>query len=135
MSGRRLLTWLSCAAAILWFAAGRPACAVDARPAADSSPTFETHVRPILKAYCVQCHGEQGKTYSGLDLRLRRLAVAGGDSGPAVVPGKPGESLLLDRVRSGEMPPGKEAKKLTPEQVATIERWIAASAVTARSEP
>jgi mono/diheme cytochrome c family protein len=98
-------------------------------------PRFEHDVRPILKAHCFQCHGEQGEIEAGLDLRLRRLLVAGGDSGPAVVPGKPSESPLLGRVRSGEMPPGKDAKKLTPEQVATIERWIAAGAPTAAAEP
>ena len=66
---------------------------------------------------------------AGLDLRLRRLLVAGGDSGSAIVPGKPGESYLLERVRGGEMPPGKDAKKLSAEQVALIERWIAGGAL------
>jgi hypothetical protein len=61
--------------------------------------------------------------------------VAGGDLGPSVVPGKPGESLLFERVRDGEMPPGKTVKKLSAEQAAVIERWIAAGAPTARPEP
>lgn len=131
----RLLARLLYGATIVWIAAGRPLCAAEARGDDADAPTFEARVRPILKAHCFSCHGEQGKTEGSLDLRLRRLAVAGGDSGPAIVPGKAAESLLLGRVLSGEMPPGKDAKKLTSEQIATIERWIAAGAATARSEP
>jgi mono/diheme cytochrome c family protein len=135
MIASRFPALVVCGIATVWCAARQPACAAEAPPATDSPPTFETHARPILKAYCFQCHGEQGKTESGLDLRLRRLAVAGGESGPAVVPGKPGESLMLERIRSGEMPPGKDAKKPTPEQIASLEQWISTGAATARIEP
>src|SRR5262249_30432588 len=82
--------------------------------AADTPAVLETHARPLFKAYCFDCHGEGEKLRGGLDLRLRRLTVKGGDTGAAVVPGKPQESLLLQRVRDGEMPPGK--KKLSPEE-------------------
>lgn len=101
--------------------------------AASAPPTFESHVRPLFKVYCFDCHGAGEKLRGGLDLRLRRLAVQGGDSGPAVVPGKTEESLLLERVRDGKMPPTK--KKLSPEEVETIARWIAAGARTERPEP
>src|SRR5438105_12666465 len=83
-------------------AAFSQACAQDK----DGKLTFETHVRPILKAHCFECHGDAPKLKGGLDLRLRRLLIEGGKSGAAIVPGKH-ESLLLDRVRSQEMPPGK----------------------------
>jgi hypothetical protein len=96
-------------------------------------PTFNAHVRPIFQAYCTECHGEPAKPKGGLDLRLRRFAVKGGDSGPVVVPGKPAESLLLDYVTSGEMPPGKT--KLTKEQIDVIQRWIAAGAKVETDEP
>ena len=96
--------------------------------------TFEGDVRPILKAHCFQCHGEAGEKKGGLDLRLRRLMAKGGDSGEAFVAGKPGESLLLERVRSGEMPPGEE-KQLSPAEITTLEKWIAAGAPTKRAEP
>src|SRR5579872_1197593 len=85
--------------------------------AAAAEPTFETHIRPILRAYCVECHGDAAKPKAGLDLRLRRLIVAGGESGPAVVPGRPDESLLVAKVRDQEMPPGK--KKLSAKDVET----------------
>src|SRR5581483_917645 len=66
-------------------------------------------------------------------LRLKRFAAAGGESGPAVVPGAPGRSLLLERLKAGEMPPGE--KKVPAEQAAVIERWVAAGAPTVRDEP
>eukprot|EP00913_Durusdinium_trenchii_P023308 g21886.t1 len=104
--------------------------------AADQSaaaPTFEKHIRPILKAHCFQCHGELGEREGKLDVRLRRLIAKGGETGPAIVPGKPAASLLLKRVASGEMPPGE--KHLSKKDVETIRRWIAAGAKTARPEP
>lgn len=88
--------------------------------------TFEQHVRPILKAYCLDCHGAEEKPKGKLDLRLRRLIVAGGRKGPGLVPGKPAESLLLERMKSGDMPPGE--KKVPREQIAVVERWIAGGA-------
>ncbi|HKS38524.1 MAG TPA: DUF1553 domain-containing protein, partial [Verrucomicrobiae bacterium] len=100
---------------------------------AATSPTFEKDIRPIFKAHCFDCHGEGEKLKGGLDLRLRRLILQGGDDGPAIVPGKPDRSPLFKMVHSGEMP--KRDKKLTREQVALIKRWIAAGAKTARPEP
>src|SRR4051812_49993077 len=91
-------------------------------PAAEP-PAFNADVRPIFQAYCTECHGEAAKPKGGLDLRLRRLVLAGGDSGPAVVAGKPGESLLLERGQKGKMPPRK--KKLSAAQVETLRRWVA----------
>ncbi|MBM79537.1 MAG: hypothetical protein CMJ78_02950 [Planctomycetaceae bacterium] len=102
---------------------------------ADDAPLFEKDVRPILKAMCFHCHGDETEIEGGLDLRLRRFIVKGGESGPAIVPSKPGDSPLIERVKSGEMPPGEDAKKLTPQQIAILERWIASGARTARPEP
>ena len=59
--------------------------------------------------------------------------LTGGDSGPAIVPGEPDASHLLERIRAGEMPPGEG--KVTPKEIDTIARWIAAGAKTARPEP
>ena len=96
--------------------------------------TFEADVRRILKAHCFQCHGELGEKKGGLDLRLRRLMIAGGDSGPSIVPKQIDKSYLVERIRSGEMPPGAD-KQLSKQDIGTIETWIATGAKTARAEP
>ena len=105
-----------------------------APPAPAAEPvTFEQHVRPILKAYCLDCHGGREKAPGGLDLRLRRFALAGGDTGPGFVAKEPGKSLLVQRMKSGDMPPGE--KKVPADQIAVIEKWIAAGAPALRDEP
>ena len=103
------------------------------KPALPTVPTFESAVRPLFKIHCLECHGEGDKLRGGLDLRLRRLVVRGGDSGPAIAPGKPAASLLYQRVRDGTMPPGK--MKLSRAEVDEIGRWVAAGARVERPEP
>ena len=83
---------------------------------------FERDVRPILKTHCFHCHGEDGIKEGNLDLRLARFIQAGGDSGPAIVAGMAVDSVLLDRVSSGEMPP--EDKNLSQLEIETIRSWI-----------
>jgi mono/diheme cytochrome c family protein len=102
--------------------------------AAETAPTFERDVRPILKAHCFHCHGEAGEHEGGLDLRLRRLMVQGGDSGAAIVPGNREDSYLLARIIDGDMPPGDD-KQLSQQEIAIISRWIESGAQTARPEP
>lgn len=94
--------------------------------------TFERHIRPILKAHCFHCHGEEGELKGNLDVRLKRLLEKGGDGGPAVVPGKPDESPLLERIVAGEMPPGK--KPVPAAEVERLRQWIEQGARTARPE-
>ncbi len=94
---------------------------------------FEADIRPILRAHCFDCHGATDGKEGGLDLRLVRFQSAGGESGPAIVPGDPENSYLLARIRAGEMPPNGE--KVPPKEIETIARWIAAGARTARPEP
>ncbi|MDZ4289130.1 MAG: PSD1 and planctomycete cytochrome C domain-containing protein, partial [Prosthecobacter sp.] len=95
--------------------------------------TFEKDIRPILKTHCFQCHGEDGHTKGDLDVRLKRFLDKGGESGPAIIAGKPHESPLFEMVKSGEMP--KVDKKLKPVEIAKIEQWIAQGAKTVRPEP
>lgn len=94
---------------------------------------FESDIRPILKAYCLDCHGGTEKPKGGLDLRLKRFAVKGGGSGTALVEGDPAKSPLWERMSQGDMPPGE--KKVPPEQIALVERWIKEGAATKKTEP
>jgi mono/diheme cytochrome c family protein len=100
---------------------------------AASNLTFEKDIRPILKAHCFDCHGEGKELRGGLDVRLRRWLVAGGDDGSALVPGKPDDSHMVRLIENGRMP--KRDKKLSAGEVARIRDWIAAGAPTARPEP
>ena len=84
---------------------------------------FRERIAPILERRCVHCHG--GSTPKGnLSLTTADGASKGGDGGPAIVPGKSDESLLLEMI-SGEKPamPQKE-KPLANDEVAAIRNWI-----------
>jgi hypothetical protein len=117
-----------------WIFAAVVAAAAAASANEAPAVSFERDVRPILKAHCFHCHGEDGTKKSGLDVRLRRLIVdTGGESGPAVVPGEPDRSRLYQLLRDGEMPKGE--KRLAPAEVETIRAWIVAGAPTLRPEP
>ena len=95
--------------------------------------TFEADVRPILKAHCFRCHGEDSSAKGGLDVRLRKLLLKGGKHGPAIAPGQAEKSLFYTKIRDGEMP--KEQAKLSTAKIETIRRWIEQGAETARPEP
>ncbi len=98
-----------------------------------SKPQFEKHIRPILKAHCWHCHGEEPELKGGIDSRLALFLLKGGESGPGLVPGDHKASLLYQRVASGEMPPGK--KKLSPAELQLLAQWIDNGATTERPEP
>lgn len=110
-----------------------PMMLLTAVPAVAVPLTFEKDVRPILKAHCFHCHGEEGEMKGGLDVRLARFIVKGGKHGPAIVPGDAAKSHLLELVKEGDMPKGKA--KLEDKDIATLEAWIAGGARTARPEP
>lgn len=114
------------------------ALCVLAMPATAAEPvsrplSFEADIRPLLKAQCWHCHGEEEKPEGGLDLRLVRFLQKGGESGTALAIGKHAESLIYQRVASDEMPPGET--KLTLREKALLARWIDEGARTARPEP
>ncbi len=84
-------------------------------------------VLPILKQSCQPCHNQRLRT-SGLALDSREDMMAGGNRGPSVKPGLPGESMLIQAVeQSGDlkMPPNS---KLKPEQIAELKQWVAEGA-------
>jgi cytochrome c553 len=103
--------------------------------AEDGVAFFESRVRPVLVERCYGCHGAE-KQKGGLRLDSRDAVRTGGDSGPALVPGRPEESRLVRAVRhtdkSLKMPPDK---KLSAEQVADLERWVAIGAPDPRDHP
>ncbi|MBN9690176.1 MAG: PSD1 domain-containing protein [Verrucomicrobia bacterium] len=89
---------------------------------------FERRIRPVLAEQCFECHSAESKAVKGgLRLDGRAALLAGGDTGPAIVPGKPGESLLLKALSHADpdlaMPPKKP--KLAEAVQEDFARWIA----------
>jgi len=99
--------------------------------AAESEQLFETKIRPVLVETCLPCHSSLKKS-GGLRLDSPEAMLQGGESGPAIVAGKPEESLLIRAIqRQGDvvaMPP-EQAKALRPDQAADFVEWVKAGAV------
>jgi hypothetical protein len=91
---------------------------------ADGPVDFERDVAPILTRRCVICHNPDDRK-GGFDLTQRQAALAGGDSGAVIVPGRSTDSLLWQYVSSGEMPP---KKPLTERDRAILRQWLDAGA-------
>ena len=87
----------------------------------------EKDVLPIFQMHCVNCHGKS-KQEGGLDLRTQASRIKGGDSGPALIPGRPGKSLLYARILARAMPPLDEIRPPTTAEVETLRHWIEAGA-------
>ncbi|HEV7281791.1 MAG TPA: PSD1 and planctomycete cytochrome C domain-containing protein [Pirellulaceae bacterium] len=96
---------------------------------------FKKRVRPLLVAKCYACHSGT-KNSGGLSLETAAGWRKGGESGPAIVPGEPDESLLIDAVEHGslEMPPPDTGGKLSAEEIAVLRTWIATGAADPREE-
>jgi len=98
-------------------------------PHAEPPVSYGRDIRPILSENCFYCHG-QDPNQRKADVRLDTLA--GQRAEGIVVPGKPAESSLLERIHATEasqlMPPPKSNRKLTADQKKLIERWIAEGA-------
>src|SRR5436190_711274 len=85
----------------------------------------QPEIQPILRARCIQCHGA-GIQQNGLRLDSVEALLRGGASGPAAIPGKSQDSLLIKRVTSDKpdfyMPPS--GARLTPKEIAALRTWI-----------
>ncbi len=96
---------------------------------------FEKKIRPLLVENCYTCHSADTNSRGGLRVDDRNGLVFGGEHGPAIVPGKPEESLLVRAVSYADedlkMPPKKQ---LSAEQVADLTRWIAEGAAWPAAE-
>ncbi len=118
----------SCLLIVLCFTAHSFACADD------GIEFFEKKIRPVLVKHCYECHSAASDEAKGeLVLDYRDGLRGGGESGAAIVPGKPQESLLLEALRheSFEMPP---KKKLPAAVIADFEQWIRLGAVDPRDK-
>jgi hypothetical protein len=108
-----------------WIAAGARL------PGPDQFPTVTwDRIQALLLLRCTVCHGHDRRE-GGLDLRTRESLMTGGKSGPAAIPGKPEQSLLLQKIAATEMPPPRRLvavsiKPITPTETSLLETWIAA---------
>ncbi|MEZ6123534.1 MAG: PSD1 and planctomycete cytochrome C domain-containing protein [Planctomycetaceae bacterium] len=101
----------------------------DETPPTDAQLQFvRSKVLPLLEARCFECHAGSGEHKGALTLSSRRAMLKGGDSGTAIVPGKPDESLLIQAVRyeGFEMPP---RTRMPAEEVRILEQWVRDGAV------
>jgi hypothetical protein len=89
---------------------------------------FDERVAPIVSQRCLGCHNDELKD-GGISFMDRESLLKGGSRGPAIVPGKPAESVLIHAVRQdGElkMPPGAQ---LSEQDIATLTEWIERGAI------
>lgn len=97
-------------------------------PAPDRVEFFEKKVRPVLVNRCYGCHSAETKPAGGLRVDDRHGLLRGGASGPAVVPGNPADSILIQRIRHTDptrrMP--KEGGPVTDAELADLTAWIQA---------
>ena len=109
-------------------------CATAATPAwavtDQATAFFESRIRPVLVEHCYKCHSGRTKSpKGGLRLDSREAVLRGGGNGPAIVPGKPDDSLLIKALSHegevAEMPPDE---KLPDRVLADFRQWIAAGA-------
>src|SRR5439155_7754485 len=113
----------------IWVTAAALPLAITIALGAQSPDDFESKVRPILAANCYDCHTDEHM--GGLRLDSREALLKGGQSGePAVVPGDPDKSLLIQAVRQTseklKMPKGG---RLRPDEIDTLVEWVKAGAV------
>jgi len=116
---RALVAWGTLLATCPWLPAASPT---------DALESFERHVRPVLVERCWRCHAGDAAE-GGLRLDSRAALLAGGASGPALVPGDPAASAILRAVRYRDEPRMPPDGRLPAGEVAALEAWVAAGAV------
>ena len=132
--GAHRLSHILPVAVVLWMVSavvGAPAAPAE-QLTPEQSQFFESKIRPVLVERCYACHSSQGeKIHGGLVLESRSGVLRGGDDGAVVVPGNVEESLLIKAIRYTDpklkMPP-KAEHRLSAEQVADFEKWVAMGA-------
>jgi mono/diheme cytochrome c family protein len=115
-----------CAAVCLagwWLLCLAPRAAADPQPDAAARDFFEKSVRPVLTTHCFECHGPK-KHRGGLRLDSRAAVLAGGATGPAVVPGRPEQSLLIKALHYADEPKMPPKGRLSPGEIAALSAWV-----------
>ena len=100
-------------------------CGKKASSDGESPLGFARDIKGIMARYCFECHGVKNKE-AELDLRTVESILAGGESGPAIVPGKPDESILFEMIHDEQMPP--EGKMPGTDDIERVRQWIASGA-------
>lgn len=112
-------------------------CSVSVAQKAQQVEFFESKIRPVLVEHCYECHNSIDDAEANLAVDFRNGLKTGGDSGPAIVIGKPEKSLLLKvirhEVKGVEMPDG--GPKLSKDVIKDFEKWILDGAVDPRDKP
>ena len=96
---------------------------------AQSVPTFNRDVAPILVRRCLECHNAT-ETKGGLNLTRAATLISGGETGPAIEAEHLSDSLLVARIVAGEMPPAKNGKSqaLAATELEALRAWVFAGA-------
>src|SRR5438309_5695876 len=114
--------WAGCGVA---FAKITPDQAKALPPPAARKIDFAKEIKPIFEASCIKCHG-RGRTKGDLSIESRDTLLKGGESGPAIVPGKSAESHLIELIAGLDpdsvMP--QKGKRLTTEEIGVLRAWI-----------
>lgn len=106
--------------------------AASALPLCAAGPLqFEKDILPLLEAKCTKCHAG-AEAQGGLDVRTRAALLKGGKSGAAFLSGEPDRSLLIARVRTGQMPPG--GPKLDDAELTVLRKWVELGAPAAHPD-
>jgi len=103
----------------------------------DKIEFFESKIRPVLAQDCYECHSKATKAKGGLLLDSRPGWQAGGDSGPAIVPGDAAKSLLIQSIRHEheDLAMPKNGAKLDADVIAAFDKWVTDGAVDPRDTP
>jgi len=111
---------------------GQQAATAQQAPTPGQAAFFEKNIQPILISHCYDCHSADTRSAGGLRLDDRDAILIGGKSGPAIIPGAPGDSLLIHRVLADDpskarMPKGED-EPLSDKEIADLKTWIAQGA-------
>ena len=99
----------------------------DVEPSREAIEHFENSVRPLLAAKCWKCHAAE-KQQASLRLDSASAVATGGDSGPAIVPGDPEHSPMIQAVRYGDEPKMPPDGKLADSEIAILTTWVKSGA-------